>query len=98
MELSEGIAAMNYRALIRNNPENLNFYNDIFCAYPGNDKLMDLFLEQYQITKDLYESDMNKRVAKYYLVTIPLKPANTLVLLERMMVNLYANFKMSFLG
>ena len=58
---------------------------------------MDLFLEQYQITKDLYESDMNKRVAKYYLVTIPLKPANT-VLLERMMVNLYADFKMSFLG
>ena len=64
LELSEGIAAMNYRALIRNNPENLNFYNDKFCAYPGNDKLMDLLLEQYQITKDLYESDMNKRVAK----------------------------------
>ena len=35
---------------------------------------------------------------KFYLVTIPLKLANTLVLLERMMVNLYANFKMSFLG
>ena len=25
---------------------------------------MDLFLEQFQITKDLYECDMNKRVAK----------------------------------
>ena len=25
---------------------------------------MDLFLEQFQITKDLYESDMKKRVAK----------------------------------
>ena len=64
LELSEGIAAMNYRALMRNNPENPKFDNDVFCAYPGNDKLMDLFLEQFQITKDLYESDMKKRVAK----------------------------------
>ena len=32
--------------------------------YPRDDKLVDLFLEQHQITKDLYESDMNKQVAK----------------------------------
>ena len=47
-----------------NNSENPNFDENVFCAYPGNDKLMDLFLEQHQITKDLYESDMNKRMAK----------------------------------
>ena len=64
MELSEGIVATNYRALMRNNPENSKFDNNVFCAYPGNDKLMDLFLEQFQITKDLHESDMKKRVAK----------------------------------
>ena len=48
----------------RNNPDNSKFDNGIFCAYPGNDNFIDLFLEQFQITKDLYECDMNKRVAK----------------------------------
>ena len=33
LELSEGIAEMNYRALMRNHPDNLNFHNDIFGAY-----------------------------------------------------------------
>ena len=64
LELSEGLAAMNYRALMKNNPDNPNFDNDIFCAYPRNDKLMNLSLEQFQIMEDLYECDMNKRVGK----------------------------------
>lgn len=62
MELSEGIASMNYRQLMRNNPDSENikdeFDRSIFCSYPGNDKLMDFFLQQFQITKELYESDM----------------------------------------
>ena len=62
MELSKGIATMNYQQLMRNNPDSENikdeFDRNIFCSYPGNDKLMDLFLQQFQITKELYESDM----------------------------------------
>ena len=46
MELSEGIASMNFREFMRNNPESddlgKGFESNIFCAYPGNDKLMEL--------------------------------------------------------
>ena len=31
---------------------------------PGNDMLMDLFLEQFEKNKNLYECDMNRRVGK----------------------------------
>ena len=63
MELSEGIASMNYRQLMRNNPDSENikdeFDRSVFCSFPSNDKLMDFFLQQFQKTKKLYESDMS---------------------------------------
>lgn len=68
MELSEGIASMNFREFMRNNPESddlgKGFESNIFCAYPGNDKLMELFLLQFQLTRDLYENNMCKHVGK----------------------------------
>ncbi|KAJ7386035.1 hypothetical protein OS493_012368 [Desmophyllum pertusum] len=68
MELSEGIASMNYREFMRNNPDSEDIKRDfecnIFCSYPSNDKLMELFLLQFQLTKELYESDMNKHNGK----------------------------------
>ena len=68
MELSEGIASMNFREFVRNNPDNSDlvkgFESSIFCSYPGNDKLIELFLSQFQLTKALYENNMCKQVGK----------------------------------
>lgn len=62
MELSEGIAGMNFRQLMRNNPDSVNvkdeFERSVFCSYPSNDNLIDLFLQQFQMTKGHYEKDM----------------------------------------
>lgn len=64
LELSAGIASMNFREFMRNNPDSGDFENYIFCSFPGNDMLMDLFLQQFEKNKNLYECDMNKRVGK----------------------------------
>lgn len=68
MELSEGIASMNFREFIRNNPDNDDFVKSFetskFCSYPGNDKLMEIFLSQFQLTKALYENNMSKHYGK----------------------------------
>ena len=65
MELSEGIAGMNFRQLMRNNPDSVNvkdeFERSVFCSYPSNDNLIDLFLQQFQMTKGHYEKDMFSR-------------------------------------
>ena len=46
MELSEGIAGMNFRQLMRNNPDSVNvkdeFERSVFCSYPSNDNLIDV--------------------------------------------------------
>lgn len=48
MELSEGIASMNFREFLRNNPDNNDlvkgFESSIFCSYPGNDTLIEFFV------------------------------------------------------
>ena len=68
MELSEDIASMNFREFERNNLDNNDlvkgFQSSIFCSYPGNDKLIELFLSQFQLTKALYENNECKQVGK----------------------------------
>ena len=68
MELSEGIASMNFREFLQNNPDNSDlvkgFESSTFCSYPGNDKLIELFLSQFQLTKALYKNNMCKQVGK----------------------------------
>lgn len=48
MELSEGIASINFREFLRNNPDNNDlvkgFESSIFCSYPGNDTLIEFFV------------------------------------------------------
>lgn len=45
-----------------NNPDSVNvkdeFERSVFCSYPSNDNLIDLFLQQFQMTKGHYEKDM----------------------------------------
>ena len=69
MELSEGIASMNYREYLRNNGDLREETVDIlsnspFISYPSNDKLMDLFLMQFERNKELYENNMMKLTGK----------------------------------
>ena len=64
LELSEGIASVNFREFMRNNPDSRDFKNSIFCSFPGNDMLMDLFLQQFEKNKNLYECNMMNRVGK----------------------------------
>ena len=46
------------------NPIYRAYESSIFCSYPGNDKLKELFLSQFQLTKALYENNMCKQVGK----------------------------------
>ena len=59
MKLSEGIASMNYREYLRNNRDITEETVDVlrnspFTSYPSNDKLMDLFLMQFERNKEMY--------------------------------------------
>ena len=69
MELSEGIASMNYRQYMRNKPDSKElsvkeFESIPFIAYPSNDKLMDLFLMQFDRNKKHYENNMQKHTGE----------------------------------
>ncbi|CAH3039500.1 unnamed protein product [Porites lobata] len=69
MELSEGIASMNYRQYMRNKPDSKElsvkeFESIPFIAYPSNDKLMDLFLMQFERNKKHYENNMQKHTGE----------------------------------
>ena len=69
MELSEGIASLNYREYMRNSRGGSEltirgFENVPFNYYPSNDKLMDLFLMQFERHKSLYENIMLKQAGK----------------------------------
>ena len=69
MELSEGIASMNYRQYMRNKPDSKKlsvkeFESIPFIAYPSNDKLMDLFLMQFERNKKHYENNMQKHTGE----------------------------------
>ena len=68
MELSEGIASMNYREFMRNNPKSEvvkgGCENSILCSYPSNDNLMNLFLLQFERNKERYESNMLRHTGK----------------------------------
>lgn len=69
MELSEGIASMNYRQYMRNKPDSKElsvkeFESIPFIAYPSNDKLMDLFLMQFERNKKRYENNMQKHTGE----------------------------------
>ena len=68
-ELSEGIASMNYREYLRNNRDITeetvdDLSNSPFISYPRSDKLMDLFLMQFERNKELYENNMMKPTGK----------------------------------
>ena len=64
MELSEAIASMNFREFMRNNLDlsresiKEKFDSNVFCLYPGNDKLIDLFLQTFEENKELYETTL----------------------------------------
>ena len=69
MELSEGIASMNYREYLRNNRDITEETVDVlsnspFISYPSNDKLMDFFLMQFERNKELCENNMMKLTEK----------------------------------
>ena len=61
MRLKQKLSKLNY--LIKN-PIYRAYESSIFCLYPGNDKLIELFLSQFQLTKALYENNMCKQVGK----------------------------------
>ena len=69
MELSEGIASLNYREYMRNSRGGneltiRDFENVPFNYYPSNDKLMDLFLLRFERHKSFYENNMLKQAGK----------------------------------
>ena len=100
MELSEGIAGMNFRQLMRNNPDSVNvkdeFERSVFCSYPSNDNLIDLFLQQFQMTKGHYEKDMFSQTGTVLSCDHTFRTSNPLVSLARM-ASLSNNLKTCFL-
>lgn len=71
MELSEGIASMNFREFFRNKFSEVSlvqqrdeiekkFCQSILYSFPSNDKLMDVFLSNFDSVKQLYEQNMNR--------------------------------------
>ena len=57
-ELSDGIASMNFREFVRNNPQvtvdhESSFQSNVFSLSPSNDKLMNLFLMNFDKKKQL---------------------------------------------
>lgn len=67
MEMSEGMASLTFREFMRN-VDGVDvakqFENSVFCSFPCNDKLMDLFLARFQLNEIRYQSDMHKHTGK----------------------------------
>ena len=70
MEISEAVASLNFREFVRNNADRElqrwehDFESSILFSFPSTDKLMELFLLKFELTKELYESSMSRCVAR----------------------------------